>query len=237
MHVSTLVRRSIALLAVLTAASACSDTMSAPRAAERPAFDINALRPEASRSGTEKHGPGADFARGPGPRSQTDENVATLTIDPNVSRTYSFGQNWIYFPAHSICDPATSGYGSTLWDAPCTAVSQPITVTVEWSSKGGYAYAHFSPELRFVPASSRDVFHWVVLSFHTSKKLHELDAYTILYNCGDDVWVDESLTDPTLRAWLDPTHDSVYRRVKHFSGYMVAAAYSGFGGMSDAASY
>jgi len=229
MHVSMQVRRGIALLIVLAAASACSDATSAPRPAERPAFDIQALQPEFSR-GPGYGGPGTrDSRSSPG----TDENVTTLRIDPNVSRTYAFGENWIYFPAHSICDPATSGYGPTLWDSPCTPITQPIDVTVKWSSKGGYSYATFTPELRFVPADARSVFHWVVLSLHTQRKLHELNNYSILYNWNDE-WIDESLTDPTLCAWLDPLHNSVYRRVKHFSGYMVAAAYSDLGGFGDA---
>jgi hypothetical protein len=228
MHVSTLVRRSVALLIAVAAASACSDTTSAPRLIERPAFDVQSLQPLAVRSrGPHDAGPGLSAP-------SLDSNTTTLTIDPNVSRTYAFGENWIYFPAHSICDPATSGYGPSLWDAPCTPVDNPVTVTVHWSSKGGYAFAHFSPELRFVPADARSVFHWVVLSLHSQKKLHDLSTYSILYDYGSGTWVDESLSDPTLRAWLDPLHNSVYRRVKHFSGYMVAAAYSSLGGMGDA---
>ncbi|HKW48619.1 MAG TPA: hypothetical protein VJN70_14320 [Gemmatimonadaceae bacterium] len=225
MHVSTLVRRSAALLAVLVAAGACSDATSAPHASQRPAFDVEALQPEATRSSSGESSP----------QQSVDENVATLTIDPNVSRTYAFGQNWIYFPAHSICDPATSGYGVTLWDAPCTPINQPIQVTVRWSSKGGYAFAQFSPELRFVPADSRNSHRWVVLSLHTNRTLHSASAYNILYDAGAAGFIDESITDPTLRAWLDPIHNAIYRRVKHFSGYMVAAGYSsGFGGMGDA---
>jgi hypothetical protein len=224
MHVSMQVRRSIALLVVLAATSACSDATSPPRATARPAFDVQALQPLDSR-----HDGGPRGAKIGG----ADDNVLTLTIDPNVSRTYAFGENWIYFPAHSICDPATSGYGLTLWDMPCTPLNHPVSVTVHWSSKGGYAYAKFTPELRFVPADTRSVVRWVILSLHTQKNLHELDAYSILYNCGDG-WLDESLSDPTLRAWLDPQHNSIYRRVKHFSGYMVAAAYYGLGGSGDA---
>lgn len=225
MYVSTLVRRSAALLVVLVAAGACSDATSAPQASQRPAFDVQALQPDASRFGEHKR---------PSQESLED-NVATLTIDPNVSRTYAFGLNWIYFPAHSICDPATSGYGMTLWDTPCTPASQPIQVTVHWSGKGGYAFAQFSPELRFVPADSRSPYRWVVLSLHTNRTLHTADAYGILYDSGDGQYVDESLSDPTLRAWLDPIHNAVYRRVKHFSGYMVAAGYSGgYGGIGDA---
>ena len=240
MHVSTPVRRSIALLAALIVAGACSDATNAPRAVQRPAFDIDALRPEASRS-DDNHGPKGDEhgprgeERGRGARLDTEDNVTTLTIDPNVSRTYAFGENWIYFPARSICDPATSGYDTTLWDAPCTALTVPINVTVHWSSKGGYAYARFSPELRFVPADAANFTRWVWLSLHGQKRIHEADVYSILYNkIGTNDWIDESLTDPTLRAWIDPLHNSIVRRVKHFSGYMVAAAYSGFGGMGDA---
>jgi hypothetical protein len=223
MHVSTLVRRSSALLVVLVAATACSDAPMAPRAtAERPAFDVQALQPTNYRGGV---------SGGP---SQDDSNTTLLTIDPNVSRTYAFGQSWIYFPAHSICDPATSGYGIGLWDTPCTPVTQPLQVTVKWSNRGGYAFAVFSPELRFVPADSRTLYRWVILSLYSQKKLHDLDAYNILYSPDNNSWVDESATDPTLRAWLDPLHNSVYRRVKHFSGYMVAAGYSGMGGSLDA---
>ena len=47
--------------------------------------------------------------------------------------------------------------------------------------------------------------------------------------------VEEMVSDPTLRAWLDSQHNSVVRRVKHFSGYLVTAAYaSGRGGIGDA---
>ena len=95
MHVSTLVRRSSALLVVLAAASACSDAPMAPRATERPAFDIEALQPLEARYGAENAS-----------KADDEDIVSVLTVDPNVSRTYAFGQNWIYFPERSICDPA-----------------------------------------------------------------------------------------------------------------------------------
>src|SRR4029077_10260452 len=117
----------------------CSDAISAPRAKEeQPAFDIQALRPEDSRFG----------GWGSSAQSQgTDGYVMTFTVDPNVSRSYTFGDHWIYFPAQSICDPATSGYGTTLWDAPCAPLTHSITVTVTWSDKSGYTVANFAPAL------------------------------------------------------------------------------------------
>ena len=227
MHVSTLVRRWSALFVALAAATACSDAPMAPRAAEQPAFDIQALQPDLSRGGR-----GGKTALAGG---DTD-NVLTFTVDPNVSRTYAFGENWVYFPARSICDPSSSGYGIGMWDTPCTALRQPVDVTVHWSNKGGHAYARFSPDLRFVPADARSVSRWVILSLHDHKRIRELSDYAILYDAGGSAgWIDESITDKTLRAWIDPLHNSVVRRVKHFSGYMVAAgATYGLGGMSDA---
>jgi hypothetical protein len=77
---------------------------------------------------------------------------------------------------------------------------------------------------------------WVILSLHDQRRLRTGDVYDILYSdTGADSWVDESLTDPTLRAWIDIFHNSVVRRVKHFSGYLVTANWSGgMGGMGDA---
>jgi hypothetical protein len=228
MHVSTLVRRCSALLVVLAAASACSDAPVAPSAPERPAFDIDALQP-----GSFRGGQGNQTALA---GSDTDD-VLTLTVDPNASRTYAFGDNWVYFPARSICDPASSGYGIGAWDTPCTALQRPVKVTVHWSNKGGHAYAHFSPELRFVPADAWSASRWVILSLHDHKRIHELSDYKILFDAGGSLgWIDESLTDKTLRAWIDPLHNSVVRRVKHFSGYMLAAGAMdiGRGGMGDA---
>jgi hypothetical protein len=231
MHVSMLVRRSAALLVVLAAASACSDAPSAPHAATQPPYDVAALQPLASRSDA----PGWSNA---GATHSDSDNVVNITVDPNVSRTYSFGQNWIYFPARSICDPATSGYGLGLWDTPCTPLSAPVTVTVHWSSRGGYAYASFTPELRFVPAAESNVDRWVVLSLHDQRRLHDLGSYSILYDAGPGIgWIDESATDPTLHAWINYLTNSVSRRIKHFSGYMLAAGYisgGSIGGLSDA---
>jgi hypothetical protein len=229
MHVSMLVRRNTALLVVLAAVAACSDGPSTPRAAMQRPFDVAALQPLDARGG-------APEPLG-GPKAADDsENVLNITVDPNVSRSYAFGQNWIYFPAHSICDPKTSGYGLTLWDAPCTPVRAPMTITVRWSNKGGLGFARFTPELRFVPADQWSVGRWVILSLYDQKRIHDLDDYNILYDAGSPTgWIDEELTDPTLHAWIDRPSNSVSRRIKHFSGYMLAAGFAGgMGGFSDA---
>lgn len=230
MHVSKLVRRSAALLVVLAAASACSDAPSAPRPAQRAPYDVAALQPLADRTTAPGQEKKAEQA------AADNEQVKQITIDPNVARAYSFGENWIYFPAHSICDPATSGYGIELWETPCTPLARPVTITVHWSSKGGHAYARFEPELRFVPARESDVANWVILSLHDQRRLRDASGYSILYYGGDAGWVDEELKDPTLHAWINYVTNSVSRRIKHFSGYMLASGYvgGGMGGIGDA---
>lgn len=229
MHVSMLVRRTTALLVVVTAAG-CSDGPSAPRAATQPPFDVAALQPVDARGGVQAQ------MGGPNGMGGDSEDVLNITVDPNVSRSYAFGQNWIYFPAHSICDPATSGYDTTLWDTPCTPLRTPMEVTVHWSNRGGLAYARFSPELRFVPADQWSVFRWVILSLHDQKRIHDVEDYHILYDAGGSTgWIDEATTDPTLHAWIDRPTNSVSRRIKHFSGYMLAAGFTGgMGGFGDA---
>jgi hypothetical protein len=224
MHVSTMVRRRTALLAVLVAAAACSDAPSAPPPRDQPGF---AAMIQASASRSSNGDDHASNGNGRGNHASAD-GERTLVIDPRVARSYAFGDHSIYFPAYSICDPATSGYGPPLWDAPCQPQTTTITVTVKWSSKGGHAYARFEPKLRFVPAGPEESSRWVILTMYDRRKVNDVDQYQIYYETEDEKWVDEAKTDPTLRAWTDRTRNVVYRRIKHFSGYMLAAGLTAF---------
>lgn len=237
MKATVLMRRVAALAGIALVAAACSDSPSAPQSQSRPPQPT----PPVQVPSTHEDAPfytsdlQAEAYRGTpevGKLGRDDTGDADLVIDPNVSRVYSFGQNWVYFPARSICDPATSGYGPALWDAPCTPISAPITVHVKWDPRGGHAWAKFTPELRFVP--SANIWNWVILAFHDKQNLRDTN-YNILYEApGDSVWVDESVSDPTLRAWVDAVHKTVYRRVKHFSGYMLNAGFTDMTGGLDA---
>jgi hypothetical protein len=170
----------------------------------------------------------------------TDGAQSTVfVVDPSVSKTYSFGPHRIYFPAQSICDPLTSGYGESKWDASCSAARVPIAITVTWSLRNEHAFVDFQPALRFVPAAVSDSSRWVVLTLHEPSSLSAGQQYGIAwYRPWDMRWVDESVTDPTLRAWPDVRNSEVTRRIKHFSGYNVTAGFmdassydSGFGGL------
>ena len=223
MRLSTLVGRYCAAAFVLFAA-ACSDMpTTAPSQMDRPS-----LNDESDPLDSKTADPNSAL---------TTSEIAVLHIDPRASRTYSFGQHWIYIPAFAICDTATSGYGPELWDAPCSPLQTSLDVTVRWNHRGGHAYAQFSPELRFAPPTQpRNRFQWVILGLHDHKRIRNTDSYQMLYNApGTTTWIDESKTDPTLKAWLNAPTNTVLQRIKHFSGYMVTAVYgSSMGGMGDA---
>lgn len=157
----------------------------------------------------------------------TNLQVATFTVYPDVSGSYSFGPHRVYFPAQSICDPRTSGYGEDWWDRPCQPVRTPIVIRAAWTLRGEHAVVELEPALRFVPAAANDTSRWVVLTLHEPKSVDASLPYAIAWLRPWDMrWVDESLQDPTLRAWIDQSNNNVSRRLKHFSGYNVTAGFA-----------
>jgi hypothetical protein len=216
MRVSMLVRWGTALAAAIMLA-ACSDTATAPPSA--PA------RPRLSDKQFEQWllDNGGASRDGRGRKDRTDSVwTQDFVVDPTQPSTIKAGDHKVFFPANSICDPATSGYGEDVWDAPCAPLGTPITIHATWSSKYGHAYIDFQPALRFVPTS--DPSQYVTI---TMKDYFDLDPsyhYPIFwYRPSDGVWVDESVDDASLASSEDVSGSRVTRRLKHFSGYLVGA--------------
>ena len=154
-----------------------------------------------------------------------DSLSADFTVTP-TGGLFVLGAHAVYFPDHSICDPATSGYGPDLWDAPCTPLDQPIDFHAEVRKDStGRSWVDFTPAVRFVPTDDPNQTVWVMMKAGTDITQ---DNYT---NFGmrwmplgtPDQTIDESVSDSTLRSYVDVDKDIVFRRVKHFSGYMVGA--------------
>lgn len=207
MRVSTMVRAG-ALTAIVAMLAACADTPSAPRQSTN-------LRPSLSVGSNVGHGK----ANGSVP-TQT----STFTVDPSVSQTYKFGNHAVTFPAYAICDPATSGYGEDLWDAPCAPLTTPITITATWTNKHGHSFVDFQPALRFVPAEAGETDRYVVLTLKESDPMVANGGYVILWQRpSDGLWVNEGAFDSTMKEQTDLTGNTVSRRIKHFSGYNVSA--------------
>lgn len=152
-----------------------------------------------------------------------------FSVGPYSTVSMRLGDHRIYFPAGSICDPAVSSYGPTEWDRPCQPLRRYITISATWwtDAATGHPRIEFQPALRFVPTS--DMSKWVTLTLKdpSASSTRPGQSLVIAWRDASGNWVDESLTDATLRTTVDPSSGSVSRRIKHFSGYMVSAGRSG----------
>lgn len=150
----------------------------------------------------------------------SDGETFTFTTNAKGGGTFVAGRAKIKFPAGSICDPETSSYGPTEWDAPCTPLTGPITITARsWVDDAGRTNVSFSPNLRFVPTASaaRGV------TLQIKDKHASLSPGARILWCGElGACIDESLGDPSATTKRDAAGGVVFRRIKHFSAYQVA---------------
>lgn len=154
--------------------------------------------------------------------SSTSSTSADFTVGPNGG-VFFIGNNAVYFPANSICDPATSGYGTGTWDNACAPASAPIAIHADVRTLNGRSWVDFSPALRFVPSNDASKWVWMIMYAPGVSTASDLTKYNIYYapTIGGTL-VDETLTDPTLRTYVDRSGLSM-RRIKHFSGYTSSA--------------
>jgi hypothetical protein len=149
-----------------------------------------------------------------------------FTVGPNGGVFY-VGNHAVVFPAHSICDPATSSYGDDQWDAPCTPLNRALKITARISTTNGEQGVDFSPELRFVPSSNASRWVWIFMYTPEARGAQDLTRFNILYapSLGATP-VNDAAQDPTLRTYVDTWSGMSYRRIKHFSGYAVAVGFT-----------
>lgn len=193
-----------ALVTLAAGLAACSDGLVAPQS-EAPAAEA------VSGGGSLQALTGSDTVK------------FSITIDPSRTTYYYLGAgNSLTFPAHSLCDPNRSSYGVGEWDKPCIQATSPVTVGVKaWLDSQGHTRVDFSMHLRFVPSSNPA--QWVNLTFADLQA--SLDPMFNIYYCQsiNGSCVDETKTDPTLATIHNPITGKLTRRIKHFSGYNIAA--------------
>jgi hypothetical protein len=149
----------------------------------------------------------------------SDTAVTVLTVSPGTSGSYAIaGGHSVYFPAYSICDPKRSSYGTTEWDKPCAAATQAVTITARsYTQSNGRPRVDFSPRLRFAPTKA------VTLSMLDLKAALDLSSAILWCPDGATSCVDEAEDDPLLETLVNSLTGVLSRRIKHFSGYNVAA--------------
>jgi hypothetical protein len=145
--------------------------------------------------------------------------VYTFTVNPNTSTVLNFGQSNLALPAGSICELATSGYGTSTWNNSCTPETAPITITATlFDAETDHPRVDFQPALRFNPQTN-------ALLTLTVSNSETLSSMAVLKYCNAlNQCVDESLTDASLSTTIatDVSGWKISRRIKHFSVYMVA---------------
>lgn len=146
------------------------------------------------------------------------DGVYTMTVDPGTSQSMALGPSHLDLPAGSICAIGTSGYGPSFWDAPCTPEATPVTITaIVRNASTNHPSVEFQPALRFNPATP------VKLYLYVTDAATLTNMATVLY-CGpfSAICVDESVSDASLTTQINTSSNLVWRRIKHFSGYMVS---------------
>jgi len=160
-----------------------------------------------------------------------DSGSAEFTVTP-TGGVFNLGPHAIYFPAHSICDPATSTYGPTEWDAPCEVLTTPIRFRAEIRHEEGRSWIDFSPSVRFVPTDEPASSVWLymktsTLSTDPDSALQLLSRLAVLYSPALGMpGIDEAINDSSLATYVWLEGGVAFRRIKHFTGYNV---YDGYG--------
>jgi hypothetical protein len=146
------------------------------------------------------------------------DGTYAVTFDPRRDQSFSLGPNRLDIPANSVCNMLTSGYGADYWNRSCSPHTLPITLTVVIkNSQSTHPEVQFFPAMRFNPTKSVKLYMY-------APKVSRDDAknWLMLYCADKGKCIDESVTDSALTTYIDYTNNVLFRRVKHFSGYVVA---------------
>jgi hypothetical protein len=130
------------------------------------------------------------------------DGVYTFAINPKKQQTLYLGANALFIPANAVCDLSSSSYGAAHWTSKRPSID-------------------FQPALRFAPDKNVMLYFWFPKGTDAGKRQF------VMNYCNDArVCIDESLTDSSLTTYFDPSSEIVYRRIKHFSGYIIASGFS-----------
>ena len=203
--------RPIGLLSgVIVFSTACSMDATAP-APQAPSIAAAPASAAWSASAwSDSRGRGLAFQDG-----SAKASTYAVTIDPQRAHVLRFGDYTLELPGNAICDQR-SGYGLDAFDLECKAEKHRVTiVAVVTSTANGIPRIDLMPEMRFSPKRV------VTLSLSLATAPAPTSTLRILYcrTASMEQCVDEALLDPTLATQVDAASNTVFRRIKHFSGY------------------
>ncbi len=144
------------------------------------------------------------------------DGTYSVAIDPRYNQSLVLGPNRLNIPANSICRLGASGYGPTTWNNACTPHALPIVLTVIIkNSQTDHPQVDFHPAMRFSPTKNVQLFMYV-------PQVSQSDAtnWIMKYCDNSGTCIDESKTDASLTSYVDRNASVLFRRIKHFSGYL-----------------
>lgn len=148
------------------------------------------------------------------------DGVYTVTIDPTQAQSFNIGLNHLDLPANSVCDLAGSSYGVSHWNEACSPETNPVTLTVTISgATSDNPRVDFQPAMRFNPDNKVQLFMYAPTPSLS-------DSWKLGYCNAENVCADESKADSELQSYIDLDASVVFRRIKHFSGYIVASGFA-----------
>ena len=152
--------------------------------------------------------------------------TAQFTVNP-TGGIFFVGNHAVIFPANSICDPAVSSYGPGEWDKTCRTIRKPITITAQVKTVDGVKAVDFTPSLRFAPSQNPAQWVWIYMYTPEARGAADVSQFNILFaETFGATPVNDAADDPTLRTYVDSNTGLSFRRIKHFSGYIVTTGYT-----------
>jgi hypothetical protein len=141
--------------------------------------------------------------------------VKTFRVSNSEGARERIGAHLINIPAGAICS-LTSSYGNTEWDKPCTPLQGSVLITATvLNDNENHPYIDFQPALRFSPTKE-------VTLFLRNGRSSQAETLVMKYCNNLGTCIDESLEDASLKPSRVGQTSVIRRRVKHFSGYMIA---------------
>jgi hypothetical protein len=155
------------------------------------------------------------------------DGTYSFYIDPTRSQTLNIGASRLEIPANAVCDLDRSSYGSDHWDDWCSPERSRFRITaVVRNAATDHPSVDFEPALRFSPDKEVSLYLYVTDDA-------TLDASRTVQYCNANGCVDESLTDPSVASNVDLENRIVFRRIKHFSGFIVLSLMESAGDALD----
>lgn len=157
-----------------------------------------------------------------------DDNALTekFVIEPGGTKV-RVGEFTLKFDPDAVC-ALDSGYGEGVWKNHCEPLGRDIEITAKLFVSGVQSFVEFSPDIRFNP--DRDVTVSVmrpeIIGVRLDKKKRqEYDMWYTKRIGNARLFIDESWRDPDLRTRFNTETGRVWRKIQHFSGFVIHVGY------------